>query len=105
MAERVRIRMRMTHNKDAYPIDYTAQNAREFNALKGIELIDARVNQDGELVAIFALSASDTATAEQRLRKFADALLADGEEPESVQFDTLPPSDSNVVPLPNLPHG
>lgn len=94
----------MTHNKDGYPIDYTAQNAREFNALKGIELIDARVNKDGGLVAIFALSASDTATVEQRLQKFTDALLAAGEEPESVQFDTLPPSDSNVVPLPDLPH-
>lgn len=93
----------MTHNKDRYPIDYTAQNAREFNALKGVELIDARVSQDGELVATFSLSASDAAIAQQRLRKFVGALLPDGEEPESVQFDTLLPSDSNVVPLPELP--
>lgn len=97
--------MTMTHTKDGYPIDYTAQNAREFNALRGIELIDARVNQNGELVAIFTLSASDKATAEQRIRKFADALLPVDEAPESVQFDTLPPPDSNVVPLPDLPHG
>jgi hypothetical protein len=102
MPKRVRIRMMMTHNKDGYPVDYTAQNAREFNALKGIELIDARVNQNGELVAIFDLSASDPVTAEQRLRKFAEALLPAGEEPETVQVDTLPPSDSNVVPLPGL---
>lgn|ERR1700674_3444905 len=105
MLQRVRIRMTMTHNKDGYPVDYTAQNAREFDALQGIELIDARVNPNGELVAIFDLSHSNTATAEQRLLSFAGALLPAGEEPETVRFDDLPPSDSKVVPLPGFPAG
>jgi len=102
---RVRFQMTMSHNKNHYPVDYTAQNAREFNALRGIELIEARVNQEGELVAIFEVSASMKATAEQHLRSFADALLQADDEPETVQFDQLSPSDSNVVQLPGLPDG
>lgn len=100
--------MTMTHNKSAYPVDYTAQNARELNALRGIELIDAKVSQNGELVAVFDVSLADAAGVERGLRSFVDALLPSGEEPESVKFeelrgDIVPMPDSKVVPMPGLP--
>ncbi len=99
--------MTMTHNRKDYPIDYTAQNAREFNALRGIELIDANVNKKGELVAVFEVSATQPTRVEQALRSFVDALLPSGEEPENVKFeelsgDIVPMPDSNIVPMPDL---
>lgn len=103
---RVRIRMTMIRNKRHDP-DYTAQNARDFNALRGIELVDARVNRDGELIAIFDVSVPDPETTEKRLQSFANALLPADEDPESVKFEELAgdvvalPS-SKVVPLPGL---
>ena len=97
----------MTHQQHGYPVDYTAQNAREFSALRGVELIDAKVNQRGELVVTFDVSVSDPATAEQRMRAFAGALLPMEEEPESVRFEELgrgivPMPDSKIVPIPDF---
>jgi hypothetical protein len=107
MRQRVRIRMTMTHTNTDYPIDYTAQNAREFNALRGIELIDANVNKNGELVAVFDVSATQPKGIELALRSFVDALLPSGEEPENIKFeelsgDIVPIPDSNIVPMPGV---
>jgi len=96
--------MTMTHNKRHYPVDYTAQNAREFKAVRGVELLDATVNRDGELVVVFDVSRSDATSVQERIRSFASALLAADEDPEKVKIEELsgdlaPMPDSKVVPI------
>src|SRR5258706_14870640 len=81
MPKGVPIRMTLIHNKDGYPVDYTAQNAREFNALNGIELIDARGNQNGQFIGIFDLAASYAGTDEQHLRPVAGVLVPTAKNP------------------------
>jgi hypothetical protein len=99
--------MTMTNNKRHNPVDYTAQNAREFNALRGVELLDATVNRDGELVVVFDVSTSDATSADERIRSFVDVLLPADEDPETVKIDELlgdvvSMPDSKVLPIRGL---
>jgi hypothetical protein len=75
----------------------------ELEALRGIELIKARVSREGELEVDFYVSDADV-PAEERAQLLLNYLIPDGEKPESVTFTELtgeiePMPHSNVVQL------
>jgi hypothetical protein len=103
----VRIRMTMTHRKSGrYPYDYTATNARDFNDLKGIKLIEANLTRNGKLIAVFEVPALDVRV-KKSLKWLADVVLTSEDEPQTIKYEKLgggiePLPDPKILPMPDF---
>ncbi len=104
--ERRRVRLKLKRPSTDDPPDYSAMHRRELEAVRGIELIKARVSREGELEVDLYVSDADV-PAEERAQLFLNYLIPQGEKPESVTFIELkgeiePMPHSNVVQLRDL---
>jgi hypothetical protein len=88
MGERHRIRLSLKRPSTDDPPDYSAMHRRELEAVRGIELVKARVSREGELEVDFYVLDADV-PAEHRAELFLNYLIPEGEKPESVTFTEL----------------